>query len=86
MRRVFVITYVPDDADKYEVAACLACSHPFMDDPLVYDSLEDILADEYADGSQEGACARCGRDSDELYGDEALCTGCFGPESPVTIG
>lgn len=29
-------------------------------------------------------CGRCGREAPELYGDEALCSRCFGPDSPVT--
>lgn len=82
MRTVYVITQVPDDCDKYEAAVCLAGTHPFMDDPIVYDSVEDLVADI----EREDACSRCRRSADELYGDEALCTGCFGPESPVTIG
>jgi len=45
MRRIFVVTEVPDDIDKFEAAASLAVSHPYMQDPTVYDSLEDLVKD-----------------------------------------
>jgi bifunctional DNA-binding transcriptional regulator/antitoxin component of YhaV-PrlF toxin-antitoxin module len=33
---------------------------------------------------EESRCSQCHRPVDELLGDEALCAGCFKPDSPVT--
>lgn len=83
MPRFYIVIDVPDFAgDKFDVAWILAGKHSLLHDPTVYDSLADLVAD---DREREDACARCRKDADELYGDEALCSGCFGPDSPVSI-
>ena len=54
MRVIYVITQVPDDCNKYEAAASLAGSHPFMRNPIVYDSVDDLTTDI----EREDACSR----------------------------